>query len=313
MANYYLAVDGGGTKTDVVCVDEHGMEVGRGSSGPTSLTVTSVGAASFNLIEAIRIATEGRQDIKVFKRVVLGLAGVDTLAEKVRAEEVFKRALSHYYFEDFVLLNDSEIALANGTDNVNALILVSGTGSICYGKNSAGEEARVSGMDYLLADQGSGYSIGRKVLQAAVKSYDERGQKTILENLVCEFYMVPNISFLKEEVYDPDLTKSEVAQLSPLCTKAFESGDAVATAILHEEIEEMILSASTVLKKLHVDESQFDVVFAGSILELEYVSSKVIERLSTQFTHIHFARQHSDPVYGAVKLALSMDGISFSK
>jgi len=304
MAEYYLAVDGGGTKTDVVCVDETGAIIGKGSSGPTSLTVTTIGAASFNLIEAIRIAIESHPEIKQFKRVVLGLAGVDTTEEKTRAEEVFKRALSHYQFDDFVLLNDSEIALVNGSDSPNALILVSGTGSICYGRNSKGETARVSGMDYLLADQGSGYSIGRKVLQAAVKSFDGRGKSTYLEGLVCEQYMVPKISFLKEEVYNPDLTKSEIARLSPLCTKAVEAGDEVAISILHEEIDEMILSASTVLKKLHSGDELFEIVFAGAILELEYVSSKVKEQLSTQFSNLHFVRQDSDPVYGAIKLAL---------
>lgn len=191
MSEYYLAVDGGGTKTDVMCVDETGAVIGTGSSGPTSLTVSAIGAASFNLIEAVRVAIESKPEIRQFKKVVFGLAGVDTVEERDRAEEIFRRALSHYQFEEFILLNDSEIALVNGSDSPNALILVSGTGSICYGKNSQGQTARVSGMDYLLADQGSGYSIGRKVLHAAVKSFDGRGQKTSLEGLVCEHFMVP--------------------------------------------------------------------------------------------------------------------------
>ena len=58
MAKYFLAVDGGGTKTDVVCANENGDVIGRGVSGPTNITTTSVGAASFNLIEAIRQSIE---------------------------------------------------------------------------------------------------------------------------------------------------------------------------------------------------------------------------------------------------------------
>ncbi len=305
MTEYYLAVDGGGTKTDVVCVDKTGAILGKGSSGPTSLTVTTIGAASFNLIEAVRVAVEKHPEVTQFKKVVLGLAGVDTSEERVRAEEIFKRALSHYHFEEFILLNDSEIALANGSDSPNALILVSGTGSICFGKNSQGQTARVSGMDYLLADQGSGYSIGSKVLKAAVKSYDQRGPKTYLEGLVCEHFMVQNISFLKQEVYNPDLTKSEIARLSRLCTKAIKAGDDVARRILDEEIQEMIISAVTVLKKLHSGTQPFEVVFAGAILELEYVASTIKEQLSAQFSDLTFVTQEKDPVFGAVKLALA--------
>ncbi|MCA9368825.1 MAG: hypothetical protein H6773_00905 [Pseudomonadales bacterium] len=304
MSEYYLAVDGGGTKTDVMCVDETGAVIGTGSSGPTSLTVSAIGAASFNLIEAVRVAIESKPEIRQFKKVVFGLAGVDTVEERDRAEEIFRRALSHYQFEEFILLNDSEIALVNGSDSPNALILVSGTGSICYGKNSQGQTARVSGMDYLLADQGSGYSIGRKVLHAAVKSFDGRGQKTSLEGLVCEHFMVPKVSYLKQEVYNPDLTKSEVARLSRLCTKAAIAGDEVAQKILDEEIQEMVLSVATVLNRLHSREEEFDIVFAGAILELETIASRVREQLSAQFSHLNFVRQEKDPVCGAVKLAL---------
>ena len=304
MSEFFLAVDGGGTKTDVVCVDQDGTVIGTGSSGPISLTVTSVGAASFNLIEAIRVAIENHAEITSFKAVVIGLAGVDTSDERDAAEDVFRRALAHYQFEKFILLNDSEIALANGSKNKNALILVSGTGSICYGRNSKGEVARTSGMDYLLADQGSGYSIGRKVLQAAVKSYDGRGPKSYLEEYVAKFFMIPSVALLKNEVYNPDLTKSEVARLSPLCTQAVAVGDEVAQKILDEEVQEMVLSASTVLKKLHTGDEPFDVVFAGSILELQEVVSKVMEQLAARFTNITFIQQSSDPVYGAVKIAL---------
>ena len=58
MEQYILGIDGGGTKTDVICADLNGATVGHGSSGPTNITTTSIGAASFNLIEAVRQAME---------------------------------------------------------------------------------------------------------------------------------------------------------------------------------------------------------------------------------------------------------------
>jgi N-acetylglucosamine kinase-like BadF-type ATPase len=306
MTEYFLAADGGGTKTKVVCVDETGKVIGKGGSGPTSLTVTSVGAASFNLVEAIRQAVEGHPEITHFKAIVIGLAGVDTPKEQARAEEVFKRALSHYHFEQFVLVNDSVIALENGTDNPNALILVSGTGSICYGRSDTGAVARTAGMDYLLADQGSGYSIGRKVLLAAVESYDGRGLKTVLEEKVCSFYMISAITELKHEVYNPDLTKSEIARLAPLCTEAVTQGDPVAQRILDEEIAELVKLAATVLRKVHTQGKPFDCVFAGAVLLLDSVSSAVREQLTAQFSNLNFVKQDKDPVFGAVKMGIRL-------
>ena len=54
MIPLYLGIDGGGTKTEVLCLSETGETVGTGLSGPTNLTSTNTGAASFSLKEAVR-------------------------------------------------------------------------------------------------------------------------------------------------------------------------------------------------------------------------------------------------------------------
>ncbi len=306
MSEYYLAVDGGGTKTKVLCTDETGVVVGESIAGPTSLTVTTIGAASFNLIEAIRQVVEHKPEITGFKAVVLGLAGVDSPTEQKRADEVFRRALAQYHFEHFWLVNDSEIALANGTDNPNALILVSGTGSICYGRNEQGVSARVSGMDYLLADQGSAYSMGRKVLTEATKSFDGRGPKTSLEKKLCDSFMIATFAEIKGEIYNPDYGKGEIARLAPFCTAAASEGDAVALRIVHEEIQEMALSAQTVLQKVYIPDKSFDCVFSGSVLGVEMIAQGVRDILAVPYPQLHFVKQEKQPVYGALKIAMGL-------
>ncbi len=306
MTEYYLAVDGGGTKTKVLCTDENGTIIGESLAGPTSLTVTTIGAASFNLIEAIRQVVENKPEITQFKAVVLGLAGVDTSTEQKRADEVFRRALAQYHFEHFWLVNDSEIALANGTDNPNALILVSGTGSICYGRNELGASVRVSGMDYLLADQGSAYSIGRKVLTEATKSFDGRGPKTILEKKLCESFMIATFAEIKGEIYNPDFGKGEVARLAPFCTAAAQEGDVVALRIVQEEINEMVISAQTVLDKVFIPDKSFDCVFSGSVLGVDMISQGIRDQLLVKYPTLHFVRQEKQPVFGALKIAMGL-------
>ena len=89
MIQLFLGIDGGGTKTDVICTDEHGAEFGSGSSGPTNLTSTSVGAASFNLKEAVRQALEKVTEEYQLESVVMGLAGLDTEQEYEIAHKTF--------------------------------------------------------------------------------------------------------------------------------------------------------------------------------------------------------------------------------
>lgn len=301
--NYFLAVDGGGTKTDVLCADESGQVVGTGSSGPTNLTVTSVGAASFNLLEAIRQATENLPSDKQFVRMVMGLAGMDTKKEHDTAYSVFKSTLAPLPIKELVLVNDSIIALANGSDAHNRMVLISGTGTICFGQNAAGATARTSGMDYLLTDQGSGYYIGRQVLREAVKSYDGRCEKSVLEELVCEHFHIASISDLKDAVYNPPLDKHEIAELSAVCSRAFERDDARAKIIFQHAAEELCNQATTVARRLEFATQQFDCVFAGSVMKVPVIKESVIEKIRTEFPGMQPQYPENPPVYGALKLA----------
>lgn len=300
---YYLAVDGGGTKTDTICVDESGAVVGRGISGPTSLTSSSVGAASFNLIESIRQAVEGLPEMYQtgFPILVMGLAGIDSESEHNEAYQVFSQSISHYKIEKFILLHDSLIALENGTDRADALVLIAGTGSICLGRNSLGQVYKVSGMDYLLTDQGSGYDIGRHVLREAVKSYDGRSAKSLLEELICDHYKIKSVAELKNVVYHPPLSKIEIADLAPLCTQAFEAGDSVAKDILDWTVSAITSMITTVVEKLQME--KFDIVLSGAVTKIPYVKDNVSTYLSSHFPYAKVIVPMQDPVFGALKIA----------
>jgi N-acetylglucosamine kinase-like BadF-type ATPase len=303
---FYLAVDGGGTKTDAVCADSSGAVIGRGLAGPTNLTSTSVGAASFNLIEAIRQAVETlpEEEQAGFPILVMGLAGLDSQKEYEEAFKIFSRAIAHYKIDKFVLLNDSLIALENGTVNPNAVIVISGTGSICFGKNDQGETAKSSGMDYLLADQGSGYAIGRRVLREAVKSYDGRAPKSILEELVCKHFKIETVLDLKSEVYHPPLTKIEIAELAPLCTEALAQNDIVATDIFDRTIADIITNAMAVIRKLGLEKKQFDFVLSGTVSKIPYINDGICGVLADEYPLAKIIIPDGDPVFGGLKLAM---------
>jgi len=308
MSKYLLAVDGGGTKTEAICTDDTGAVVGRGLSGPTNLTSTSVGAASFNLIEAIRQAIETlpEQSRTGFQILAMGLAGLDSQKEYDNAYDVFGRATAHYRIEKFILVNDSVVALKNGTDAENAVVVICGTGSICYGRNQTGKDAKTSGMDYLLTDQGSGYDIGRRVLREAVKSFDGRSPKSVLEELVCEHFKLGSVAELKNVVYHPPLTKIEVAELAPLCTKAFDQGDRVAHEILDKVTGDILSMVNTVAHKLMLD--QFDLVLSGPVTTIPYVNKIITANIKLEFPRVNIITPVDKPVFGALKIAMQEIG-----
>lgn len=309
---YVLAVDGGGTKTQVLCADEQGQVVGEGFSGPTSLTATSVGAASFNLREAIRQAMEKIGEQAEVACMVMGLAGMDTPPEEANALKVFQEeGLKDLKIDKFVLVNDSLIGLESGTDKPNAVVLISGTGSNCVGRNQEGQTAKTSGMDYMLTDQGSGYEIGLAVLKETVKSFDGRGPKTGLEKLVCDYFHIQSVNELKAPTYNPALTKPEVADLARLCIQAFDSGDQVAKKILDTAVDELSLMVKTVMQKLAIVERDVDIVLAGSITKVQYIQTGIQTHAVEICPNSHLVIPTQEPVFGALKMALKFGSYFF--
>lgn len=303
---FVLAVDGGGTKTNVVCAALDGTVVGEGVSGPTNLTSTTPGAASFNLREAVRQATQPLAAEARMRVMVMGLAGMDNIKEHDTAAKSFAQVIEYFKIEKFDLVNDVIIALENGTDDPNAVVLISGTGSNCFARTEHGETAKAGGMDFLLTDEGSGYAIGRNILRAAVRSFDGRGRKSVLEELVCQHFEIESIHDLKTVVYNPLLTKIEVAQLAPLCFEAHDEGDEIACEILTQtvaDLHQMVLAVST---RLHLHEMTGSIVLSGSILQQPSILEPLSGILHTDIPGFSQVSPETPPVHGALKMALKM-------
>jgi len=302
---YFIGIDGGGTKTEVLVADESGKIVGRGLAGSSSLSSGSKDEAIPNLRYALGQATNNLQFPVQVKSLVMGLAGVDSDEEIAAARQFFAPVFRHFQLEKFTLVNDGLIALASGTDKEDAMFLITGTGSNCIGKNKEGKYAKVSGLDFLLADQGSAYDVGSRVLRAAAASFDDRGEKTILEEKLCEYFKVDSVLDLKSKLYDPPLNKREIAKLAKLCDAAFEQGDQVTKQIFNSQIAEIKTMISTVMRKLGFLEKDFDLVWIGGLKNVSYIRDEVEKQMHIINPKINFIFPDQSPVHGALKMAIN--------
>lgn len=301
---YYLGIDGGATKTEVSCVSETGEIIGVGLSGPTNLSATLASEARFNLEQALAEALREVPKPVQVKRAVMGLAGFDSSDEGEEARRVFDTVFSQAQVESWTVVNDTLIALESGTDNPNAIVLIAGTGSNCYGRNQQGEHAHTGGMDFLLSDEGSGYALGIAVLRAAVKSADGRGQKTLLEDMVKQYFLIDSIAQLKTKVYNPPMTKREIAQIAKICLDAATQKDAVAMEILAQVIVDLERMVTVVMQRLTLLSVAFDLVLVGGVVQQQAVHEALLEKLRAVNPQINPIFPQKSPVHGAVKMAL---------
>ena len=147
---FVLGIDGGGTHTRLELRDMNNCLLRREKFGPFNLN--SIGEDGFR--QLLRQVFEDCGGMQECARLCVGGAGVSN----PRVYEVLKQELEATGFTGtWKLCGDQEIALRGAMDTPG-LILIAGTGSICFGKNGAGETFRSGGYGHLIDDGGSGYA-----------------------------------------------------------------------------------------------------------------------------------------------------------
>lgn len=297
---YLVGIDSGGTKNEVLVADLEGKILNRLANQNSGFSASDVGLSALSMRESLRIALEGLPE-KPIAILICGLAGLDTKDEARTNRPILEEVLGSWQIGQLVLLNDAALALANGTNSQNAIVLVGGTGSNCLGHNDQGETAKAGGLNFALSDDGSGFDAGRLALKAAIKSLDGRGPKSVLEQTVFSFLKVKNYSQLKEQIYHPLINKKEIAALAPLVIQAYHDGDKVATGIINYCLDRLVEHVVAVATKLHLHQQPFDLILTGSfLLNLVDQFSQVLIK---QLPLAQIVSKDEAPVYGAIKIA----------
>lgn len=233
---FVCGIDGGGTRTTVVCRTADGGEVGRREFGP--LNLNSIGEAAFR--ESLGEMLGYVNGLGTCRALCLGASGITN--EKVRMATEGVLASSPFPYR---IMGDYEIAHTGALGGMEGIILISGTGSVCYGRSSDGRSAFTGGWGHLIGDSGSGYGLGRDALIAVSKVFDGYGRKTELKDMLAKEMGLDTERKIVSYVYSSD--KSAVAALSPLVDAACRQGDAVAIDIVESNagaLVDIVLAAA---------------------------------------------------------------------
>lgn len=308
MVEYILGVDGGGTATQVRICDKKGKIISEHEEGSGNYKNVGVKKAKVNITRAVlKTLDKIEQKNKVFfKSACFGLSGLDCEKDlEIYREMIFNEQLNKYLnIHKTIICNDSRIGLAAGSKAKNAIMIICGTGSNCYGINEKEVEARVNGWDYILGDEGSGFIIGMKALKAVMRAYDGRSQYTLLLKTILEYLNLDNATDLIGWTYANPFTADRIASIAEIVCRTAEIGDRESIKILKEEAEEALLSICTVARKLELKGKKFDLVFVGKVFNCDKYFKQVLTRnLIKKFPMVSFKPLTEKPVSGAIKIA----------
>lgn len=119
------------------------------------------------------------------------------------------------------------------------MVVVSGTGSICYGIDAKGTIYRTGGWNHILSDEGSAFYLGMQTMRLAAEDLDERTKCPYLTRMFMEKSGLDTLEkidlFVNEHLFD----KSEIARFSMIACEAAKQGDPQAEGILKDCAEKI--------------------------------------------------------------------------
>lgn len=236
-ADLHVAIDAGGTKTELVLFSGDGLvrDRWRGKGcNPSRIGLEQAGNELGALLAEL-LRDHGGMSLPLAS-LFAGIAGGTVVDRERYLETRFRAALPHAK------------RVATGSDMVNALnsglgrrqdgmALIAGTGSVVYVR-IGGSGHRIGGWGPVLDDEGSGFHLGRLALKAVLMQGDGRGPATLLTALCEERLGKP----APEAVPDIErLGPVYVASFAPLVFQAARQQDLVAGEILDHCADQLAL------------------------------------------------------------------------
>lgn len=307
-------IDGGGSKTALVVVDEQGREVGRRQIGSSNYRAwTAQGLApqeaanqvAAHMVTALLELTKAANGRLV--SVTAGLSGVD-IPQDVRllCQALERASAERGLATDWTVINDVELLLyALPGSNGTGLAVVAGTGSIACGRDTHNKSVRAGGWGFLFGDEGSGYAIGRAALQAIAQAADFRGPATKLVERVLSEWKLQTPEDLITAVYEGESARNpKIARLAEVVLATAAEGDEVALEITRQAAWELARAVIAVYRQLNFEATNPPALALGGslLVKNEFLRREVLSYLEKELPIKEIVRV-TDPALAVAQAA----------
>jgi len=227
-----LGIEGGGTRTTALLVDDADNVLASFAVGPGNLQLLSAEELAA-LLASIRDQLPARPD-----RIGIGLAGVRTAGDRER----LRRAVAATWPDVPAIVGDDLIlAIETGawpTDCAAQVLLLSGTGSCCLGRHRGGASVKIGGRGHIIGDRGSACDIAVHALRSTVTISDIDADWPRLGADMLAFLQMNDPESLIE--WSMTASKAEIASLAQVVFEAASlRQDEIAVAILRRASERL--------------------------------------------------------------------------
>jgi N-acetylglucosamine kinase-like BadF-type ATPase len=278
----YLGVDGGGTKTAFVLLNEAGEELGS-VEGPSSYHLEH-GLEHVQKVLVDGVAELARKTGVAADEIDYAFVAIPTYGEASHEIPVLDalpaKALGH---DRYRCGNDMVAGWAGSLAYSDGINVVAGTGSMTYGER-AGKGNRVGGWGELFGDEGSAYWIGLESLFAFSRMSDGRLPRGPLYDRVREATGVEaDLDLIDVVLTRWERSRGRIAALAPIVVAAAAEGDATAETILDGAVAHLVDLVEATKRNLGFEPGEsIPVSYSGGVFRAEAVRVRFAEGLTAR-------------------------------
>ena len=296
----FLGIEGGGTRSTVVLADNQGRALAELAAGPANLRLL----LDRQLLALLRsISSRLPKTDLPLKAVAIGLAGARSEVDRER----IRRAADRVWPKVLCLATDdlqTALATAPAAKGVAGRVLIlSGTGSCCFGQARSGLTAKVGGRGHIIGDRGSACDIGQRALKALMAHYDREGTWPPLG-----VHILRSLVFNDPEdliAWSMEAGKTEIAALATQVFAAAKQHDLLALKILDEAAQSLAEDGLACAARLCALDEKVQFVFNGGVLlKNPSFARDVANRLRQRRPDAVVSKVARTSSWGAVALAM---------
>lgn len=306
MSTYVIGVDGGGSKTEAVVLDESRQTLGRGKSGSSNYLVVGLENSRIALVSAMKKSiAEAGVEMHQVSSATWALAGAGRPAGCELLATMSDEVLPGIPVR---IEHDALAALVGGVGGRFGVVLNAGTGTIAYGENREGWQARAAGWGHFL-DQGNAYGLVQEALRAIANAADGSDLPTQLTGEILGFLELDDPAGLVDWIYAEGRKVADFVALAPLVLATAESGDLLATDVAVRGADALARAVDAVSHRLGLWGQPFPLVLVGGLLACNgFYRQLVAQAILDRIPDVRPRLPRASAAVGAALLALETLG-----
>ena len=333
---YYIGIDGGGTKTKAVVSRKDGKILATACAGPSNPNFSGVEAGCTAIIKSIELAFKKIKISIIDARIIRICAGISGCFKK-DIKNAVRNFLVEYFKKneipvfDIKIYSDCFAAWYGAFLGQEGIIVISGTGGVVYGRSGDNYtqtwlKQNPTKKEKMLRD--GSYSVGIRtgilcrmilkmnktsVLIDIIRTAFAQGRlwsrhkSHPLQSLMDDIAGAANPQIGKTKI----LLREEVAELTRYADEAANQGDLAAKKILEESGANAATNVSYLAKLLSITQKPFRLATVGSMFKSYMFSAKMQKELRLLEPLAIVVKPELPPEEGM--LALAIKGMNYDE